>query len=64
MVQLCVLAVLAAVGGLIVATLSLGAAPLLGGASLLAAPAFGAVSLGAGLGATVLAMRHDGRPRG
>jgi hypothetical protein len=63
MVQLCVLAVLAALGGLGIATLSLGATPLLGPSGFLAAPLFGTVSLAAGIGATWLALRQDSRPR-
>ena len=63
MVQLCVLAVLAAMFGLGITSVSLGAAPLLGANAILAAPLFGAVSLSAGLGAAFLALRQDGRPR-
>jgi len=58
MIQLCALAITAAVGGLVVVTLALGPVAILAPSAILAAPAFGAVSLASGLGATVLALRR------
>jgi len=55
MIQLCFLAVIAAVGGLVAVALSLGTAASV---VLLAAPLLGLVSLTSGLAAAVLALRR------
>lgn len=60
MIALCFLAVLAAIGGLASVGLALGPAAAAAPAMLLAAPALGAVSLGAGLAAAVVALRREG----
>jgi hypothetical protein len=59
MIPLCFMAVLAALGGLTAVGLALG--PMAAASHiLLAAPALGAVSLGSGLAAAVVAMRRYG----
>lgn len=58
MVTLCLLAVGSAIGGLGAVGLALGTTAGLGHSALLAAPAFGAISLGSGLAAALLAMRR------
>lgn len=55
MIQLCFLAVITAVGGLVAVALSLGSAA---STVLLAAPLLGLVSLASGLAAAVLALRR------
>ncbi len=60
MLILCFLAVATALGGLAAVGLALGHVAGVATAALLAAPALGAVSLGTGLAAAVLALRRPG----
>lgn len=60
MLALCVVAVLAALGGLAAVGVALGPVAGLATGALLAAPALGAMSLAAGLGAAVIALRRPG----
>lgn len=57
MVALCVIAAVAAVGGLAATGLALSPFAGLGAAALLAAPALGMISLVSGLAAAILALR-------
>jgi len=59
MIPLCMLAVLAALGGFAAVGLALGPMQAMAGGVLLAAPALGAVSLVSGLSAAVIALRRD-----